>query len=204
MSGIITISDIYQISDIISNIRCGYIKNLISYQISDIISNIRYNINIGYHINIRYISNIEYYINIRYGYIRIWYHIKYLLPYQISDIISNIRYNINIGDHTRYINIGYHINIRYISNIGYHIKYQIPYQISDIISNIGYQTTYLLIESNFAEGCVCLTLGYSQFTGTMSGSTKNIFIHHVPQPTICNSKFHKKKLYPRLMNHIYF
>lgn len=87
-------------------------------------------------------------------------------------------------------------------NIRYHIKYLISYKISDM-SNIGYHTTYLLVESNFTEGCVCSTLGYPQFTGAASGSTNNIFIHRVPQPTICNSKFHKK-LCPNLINHTYF
>jgi len=70
------------------------------------------------------------------------------------------------------------------------------------MSNIGYHTTYLLVESNFTEGCVCLTLGYLQVTGTMSGSTK-VFLSIMCSnlPSLIPSK--KKKLYPRHMNHIY-
>jgi hypothetical protein len=43
------------------------------------------------------------------------------------------------------------------------------------------------VVSDFTEGCVCLTPFYLQFTAFMSGSTNNIFVHHVPQSTTCIS-----------------
>jgi hypothetical protein len=34
---------------------------------------------------------------------------------------------------------------------------------------------YIFVESTFAEGCVCLTRGYSQFTACVS-SSKTVFL----------------------------
>jgi len=50
-----------------------------------------------------------------------------------------------------------------------------------------YQITFLLVESNSKEGCVCLRPGFLQIASFMSSSTNSNFIHPLAQSTVCIS-----------------